>query len=353
MSEEDYETAANHIHRYLNLDKESFKLKNESTTDLNEKAYLDQSFKLLQDSKTKLQEIVKQRYDQAVAANDIPQMERFFKIFPLIGEAENGLGKFCAYLCSQISDAAEKNFQILLHTDRTDQRWEIMFADALILLFEKVARVIEAYQPLIESCYGHGHMFLFIRNIQKECDKQAVRILDKFKQVRGLNSIFSQVQQSMITSYSSAVAMLSASSSGSGLDSGVSKIEERLDPRTLDPLLTELTLISARTELYKNFLIKSIHNDLNGQAKTTSPVKADEHSKPQQSVVTINEVQNFINQCNLRCAVQELIGQYSTLENYFMVENIFKAIQIDQIRRDSLTSSVVDDAFFIIKKCVK
>ena len=112
LAEEDYETAANHIHRYLNLDKESFKLKNESTTDLNEKAYLDQSFKLLQDSKTKLQEIVKQRYDQAVAANDIPQMERFFKIFPLIGEAENGLGKFCAYLCSQISDAAEKNFQI-------------------------------------------------------------------------------------------------------------------------------------------------------------------------------------------------------------------------------------------------
>ena len=60
-----------------------------------------------------------------------------------------------------------------------------------------------------------------------------------------------------------------------------------------------------------------------------------------------------MNSTDLQCNIQELIGQYSILENYFMTENIYKAIQMDSINKNSLTSSVVDDVFFIIKKCIK
>ena len=67
----------------------------------------------------------------------------------------------------------------------------------------------------------------------------------------------------------------------------------------------------------------------------------------------LSEAEAFINNCNLRCTIQELICQYSILENYFMTENIYKAIQIDTKLKDSVTSSVVDDVFFIIKKCIK
>lgn len=61
----------------------------------------------------------------------------------------------------------------------------------------------------------------------------------------------------------------------------------------------------------------------------------------------------FIKNCNLSFTIQELIGQYSILENYFMEENIKKAIQMDTLIDGSKTSSVVDDVFFIIKKCIK
>jgi conserved oligomeric Golgi complex subunit 4 len=134
-----------------------------ATDDINEKNYLDQSFALLQKSKQQLQEIVNMKYDQAFKNNNIPELERFFKIFPLIDESDNGLKKFSIYLCQQITETARKNFEQLLITDKNDQRYSIMFADALILLFEKVARVIEAYQPLIETYYGHGNMFTFIK----------------------------------------------------------------------------------------------------------------------------------------------------------------------------------------------
>ncbi len=169
---------------------------NDTARDQSDSTYLDQSFKLLQESKNKLQQIVDEKYNQALKNNDVPQLERFFKIFPLIGQAENGLNKFCSYLCLQITQAAALNFNtIILSTDRSEKRWNIMFADALILLFEKVARVIEAYQPVIQTYYGHGNMMLFVKNIQIECDLQAAKILNKFKEIRNLKIILKKIQQ--------------------------------------------------------------------------------------------------------------------------------------------------------------
>ncbi len=198
------------------MDKDSLRLKT-SNADLNEKNYLDQSFNVLQESKNKLQKIVNEKYDHALNTNDVPQLERFFKIFPLIGQSEDGLEKFSSYLCRQINQAADQNFLLILNTDKTEKRWNIMFADALILLFEKVARVIEAYQPVIETYYGNGNMFLFIRNIQKECDIQAIKILDKFKEIRNLTRIFKTVQQSNLNNFSRNTSLINNMSVGNNL----------------------------------------------------------------------------------------------------------------------------------------
>ncbi len=339
LEEEDYETAANHIHRYLSLDKESLRLKTNSAYLSNnsldkkqgvdqynaESYYLEHSFNLLQESKLKLQKIVEDKYNQALVQDDVPQLERFFKIFPLIGQSQNGLTKFSSYLCLQITQAAEKNFETINRSSRSDQRWNVMFADALTLLYEKVAQVIEAYQPVIQTYYGHGNMILFIRNIQKECDSQALRILDRFKQIRSLTILFRKIQNDQ---------------TGMGA-TGIDKLDsdrqpaDKIDPRDLDELLTEITLISSRSELYKSFLLKSLLNDLGGKEESSG------------------EAEKFIQNCNLSFAIQELIGQYSIVENYFMIENVSKAIQMDTIVAGSKTSSVVDDVFFIIKKCIK
>jgi hypothetical protein len=137
----------------------------------------------------------------------------------------------------------------------------------------------------------------------------------------------------------------------------------------LDELLTEITLISSRTELYKSFLLKSIVADLPpvpSSENLSSPVPLSpslsestsantnaNHPQKQENEKQLNEFRKFLNSTGLQCNIQELIGQYSVLENYFMTENINKAIQMDAINRNSLTSSVVDDTFFIIKKCIK
>lgn len=51
--------------------------------------------------------------------------------------------------------------------------------------------------------------------------------------------------------------------------------------------------------------------------------------------------------------MQELLGAYLALERYFLEESVNKAIGMDVLDQEQQTSSMVDDVFFIVKKCVR
>lgn len=63
---------------------------------------IDANLKLLQEAEQRLKTIVTEKFDAAMKQGDLPQVERFFKIFPLLGLHEEGLSKFSEYLCKQV-----------------------------------------------------------------------------------------------------------------------------------------------------------------------------------------------------------------------------------------------------------
>jgi len=63
---------------------------------------LRQSFETLHNAEAKLKTIANNKFDAAVNANDAASIERFFKIFPLLGMREEGLKKFAKYLSSTV-----------------------------------------------------------------------------------------------------------------------------------------------------------------------------------------------------------------------------------------------------------
>lgn len=63
---------------------------------------VDASLVMLQEAEQKLKVIVTNKLDEAVAAVDLAQVERFFKIFPMLGLHSQGLARFGQYLCSQV-----------------------------------------------------------------------------------------------------------------------------------------------------------------------------------------------------------------------------------------------------------
>jgi hypothetical protein len=64
---------------------------------------VDASLAMLQVTEQQLKVLVVERLDEAVTRGDLAQVERFFKIFPLLDLHDQGLARFGQYLCSQVS----------------------------------------------------------------------------------------------------------------------------------------------------------------------------------------------------------------------------------------------------------
>ncbi|XP_038223672.1 conserved oligomeric Golgi complex subunit 4 isoform X2 [Dermochelys coriacea] len=317
LRNEDYEQAAAHIHRYLSLDKSVIELSRQGQ----EGSIIDANLKLLQEAEQRLKIIVTEKFDVATKQGDLPQVERFFKIFPLLGLHEEGLSKFSEYLCKQVANKAKENLLLVMETDMSDRRAAVIFADTLTLLFEGIARIVETHQPIVETYYGPGKLYTLIKHLQVECDQQVEKVVDKFIKQRDYHRQFQHVQNSMVRSSAT----------------------EKIEPRELDPILTEVTLMNARSELYLRFIKRRIVSDFEVEDSMASEEVKQAHQK---------SLDKLLNNCLLSRTMQELIGCYITMEEYFMRETVNKAVAMDMCEKGQLTSSMVDDVFYIVKKCI-
>nr|CAB3232554.1 conserved oligomeric Golgi complex subunit 4 [Phallusia mammillata] len=320
METNDYEKAAANIHRYLCLDENVIK---QSIHDGTESSSINASLKVLKQARIDISKAVSEQFDLAVTEGNLTSVERFFKIFPLLKMEDEGLEKFSKYLCNEISKSSQENLRQALNMDSSQPRYNLLFADVLTLLFEGIARTVEKQQPLVETYYGPGKLFVLIKNIQKECDKQMKNILNKFMLVRKFKETAQQVQQALFST---------------------KKTDEinRVDPRNLETLLSEVTVISSRTELYLRFIKRRVHSDID-TVFPTEEVK-DIHRK---------ELNSWISQCEVSHLIQEVIGYYIIMEEFYMRESVAKAILMDTAEPGNLTSSMTDDTFFVLKQCIK
>ncbi|XP_015126863.1 conserved oligomeric Golgi complex subunit 4 isoform X2 [Diachasma alloeum] len=283
------------------------------------------SLSTLKEAALQLGSVVSRKFDEAVRCEDLASVERFFKIFPLLGMHDEGLEKFSLYLSSKLEETGGKNLRLALEIKCNDDRAPVIYADTMTLLFEGIARIIEVHQPIIETYYGPGRLLKILQMIQKECDKQMKRIFGEFMKNR---SIHNKVQS--INDYN----RIKPSTSDNKND--------KPDPKFLDLLLGELTLMHTRAELYIKFLRRRIINDIEIGSQ-------DDEQRQQQ----INEFERMIKNSELCHIMQEILGAYLALERYFLEESVNKALGMDILEQDQQTSSMVDDVFYIVKKCIR
>lgn len=141
----------------------------------------------------------------------------------------------------QIAETAERNINSALKTPVADKRYNVIFADVLTLLFEGLARVVDVHQPLIETYYGPGRLLSAITILQKECDIQMKRVLLEFNKIRQVEKKISQITELMRMSSTSSFSKL-----------------EKIDPKDLDILIAEITMMHSRAELYIKFIRRKI-----------------------------------------------------------------------------------------------
>ncbi|KAK3086090.1 hypothetical protein FSP39_013397 [Pinctada imbricata] len=318
LQNEDYEKAASHVHRFRSLDENVLRM----TTETDEGSTLDTSFRLLHEAEEKLRMIVSSKFDAAVHSGDLASIERFFKIFPLIGLHEEGLTKFGKFLSSQLSESSYKTLVLADNINYNDKQANVIYAETSTQLFEAIAKVVEIRQPLVETYYGHGRLFTLMKILQTECDRQSRKIIEKFRHKRDFDRVVQQVQQDSVFHRPNAT--------------------EKFDPKVLDVLLSEMVLLNTRTELYLRFFRRRAVADIEAS-------KLEEDKKKE----SVSIVDKFISNCDLSRLMQEIIGSYIMLEEHFMREMVLKAVAMDSTESSSQTSSMVDDTFYVVKKCTR
>ena len=300
MKEKDLETAAGHIHKYLCLDENL--LRQADCSD--ERLSINASLETLEKAREQLGDLVESEFAAAARAGDEEKVEKYLRLFPLLKQPEKGLDKFGQFLQIKItkksSDAIEN----------ARQR-KISFADAATVVFESIAALIDKSQPFIETYYGPGKLSTMVKQLQKECDKQAINVLQSFDLDRKFSEQGDKVSRCR---------------------------RGEVDPLTLDGILNETSRLSERSEMYFRFLRRRLQTDLECSANKEN------------LSVELRELDNWIGNTKLAHQLQEIMGVYVLMEKYYMRESIQKAIEMDNTPENALASSMIDDTFYVLKK---
>ena len=353
VENEEFEEAAQYIHRFNTLEDVVFKIG--SHFDAEDGQSMKQSYEVLRQASAKLKEIIEKNFDEAVQKGDIASMERFFKLFPMINEHSSGLQRFGRYLCSKIEKSCVGFFKIMNAGGTDDKRRNVLYSDTMTMILEEIAKEVMEYQPLIDNFYGPDKLLDLMEIIQVECDKQAITVLDAFIQNRQYEQRSRTVRDFL-------------RGSGAG---------EKLDPIALDVLLSEVTLIHTRTELYWRFLKRRLgeaparplsEGDSPHSPKSPNFAEADYDDDDELTDEERKELQErqkkaradrakkldtVLNRSKLGTRMQEILGQYVMMEQFYMQECVSKALDMEDTEEGSLTTSVLDDVFFIVKKSIR
>nr|CRZ23295.1 BMA-COGC-4 [Brugia malayi] len=340
IEQEDYELAARHIHKFLTLDTTIFQMSDHGEA---KDQSMGKSYEILREAANEMKSIIEKRFNQAVEDNDVASIQRFFKLFPLLNEHMKGIELIGNYLCSEIHQFAERNYKVMLAGGIDDTRISVLYADALTMLFEGIAREIQVYEPLIGSSYGPDKLVSLIEILQKECDKEAERIIDAFMKNRQFDSKAKMVEK--ITRNSDKYPL------------------DKIDVLELDVLLSEVTLMHTRTHLYWRYLKRRLNmanmktdeqpREFDEDQMNDENKRLSEELRAKQKRERNNKLDDLVLRSVLGTRMQELLGQYVLMEQFYMTESVAKAMTMDLKEVDSLTSSMLDDVFFIIRKCVR
>ncbi|KAL5572211.1 hypothetical protein UlMin_021808 [Ulmus minor] len=305
---EDYEAAANYVKTFLQID-DKYK---DSGSDQREQ---------LMESKKKLEGIVRKRLSAAVDQRDHPTILRFIRLYTPLGLEEEGLQIYVAYLKKVIGMRSRLEFENMVELMEQNVagggQSQVNFVGCLTNLFKDIVLAVEENNEILRGLCGEDGIVYAICELQEECDSRGSLILKKYMEYRTLPQLSSEIN----------------AQNKNLLAVGVGS--EGPDPREVELYLEEILSLMQLGEDYTEFMVSKIKGltsvDPELVPRATKAFRSGSFSK----------------------VVQEITGFYVVLEGFFMVENVRKAIRIDEHVPDSLTTSMVDDVFYVLQSCLR
>uniref|UniRef100_A0AC35UBH9 Conserved oligomeric Golgi complex subunit 4 n=1 Tax=Rhabditophanes sp. KR3021 TaxID=114890 RepID=A0AC35UBH9_9BILA len=351
MKKMEYEEVCEYIRKFLILDSEVFKLgtEKESVISNAKKAFVDESithsYFILCQCLSQMKTIATEKLEEALMNNNGQEIERFSKLLPQINEHKLGIQKFSSYLKNKVKLLAEKQIEslgcILSEPSNADN---VRFTDVVTNVLEGVAGIFEEHFSMLTKFYGVDMTLLCIENVQEECNDQMSKILETFAKIRDV---------------SGKVRLITTSLGDAKI--GVSSLE-KLNIIQLENIFSDIILMNNRVGLYWRFLRKKISDadtkNAASQLNQNDDVDAEEIERKKESFEKLRKerfqkMDDLFHRSKLSESMQALMGEYVLMEQYYMTESVKKAIEFDNVEDNSITSSIIDDVFFIVRKSVR
>lgn len=306
LNSEDFESAANYVQTFFQIDA---KYKDSGSHQRDQML----SFK------KQLEGIVRKKLSAAVDQRDHAAILRFIRIFPPLGLEDEGLQVYVGYLKKVIAMRARMEFEhmVELMEQKGNQTSQVNFISCLTNLFKDIVLAIEENSEILRGLCGEDGIVYAICELQEECDSRGSLILKKYMEFRKLGRLSSEINAQNKN--------LLAVGGGS----------EGPDPREIESYLEEILSLMQLGEDYTEFMVSKI--------KALSSVDPE----------LLPRATKAFRSGSFSKVVQEITGFYVVLEGFFMVENVRKAIRIDEEVPDSLTTSMVDDVFYVLQSCLR
>ncbi|XP_078439743.1 conserved oligomeric Golgi complex subunit 4 [Wolffia australiana] len=310
LDAEDYESAAGFVRTFLQIDARY----RDPGSD-----QLDQMMEI----KRQLESVVRRRLSLAIDQRDKPGILLFLRTFPPLGLQQEGLQVYVAYLRKEIALRSRLDFERLVELSAQQSKGnhaeESAFVECLMQLFKDIVEAVEEKDmdekdKVLRSLCGDDGIVYAICELQEECDSRGTQILKRYMEHRNLQRLAAE-----INSYSKNMLPPAAS--------------DGPDPREVERYVEEILNLTQLGEDYVEFMLSKIRG----------LGSADQELGPRAS--------KAFRSGSFSRMLQELTGFYVVLEEFFMVENVRKAIRIDEHVPDSLTTSLVDDVFYVLQSC--
>lgn len=141
------------------------------------------------------------RFNDAAKARSVPEITKYFQLFPLIDQEEAGLQCYSKFICSIITDTS----RTLINSATKGEARLGIYATVTQNLFESISTMLSLHTPLINKYYGTSYpdaVVFVVSKIQREIDSQIGLIADTFYDVNRVDKTLQDIKLHKFTELS-------------------------------------------------------------------------------------------------------------------------------------------------------
>ncbi|KAG2447879.1 hypothetical protein HYH02_007335 [Chlamydomonas schloesseri] len=376
METEDYEAAAQYISSFMELEAKMAAalsaaersagstggapppaMLQQHTADANQ---AEDQRRVLMEVRARLEEITERRFEDAVARRDHTAAVRFARLYKPLGKQSEGLKKFIEYLKVVVGAQARNIYNSLAEQLEAPAAAagarggppRVDFATALTALFKDMAVCLDEHDALVRETFGEAAVLDVIAGLQTECDNAGSRILQRFTESRRLERVVRDVTSRKRGGGGGGAGGLPFGAPAAAAGGA----EPATDHRAVEALIEEVLRICGLCEEYNQFMLGKMRAAAAAAAAAGAggPYGRESAGGAPGTATAAGQLplarEAAFRSGSFNVALRELLGRYVALEEYYLDETAGMAIRIDEVLPEQLTSSMVDDVFFILRK---